>query len=205
MHAGITNSQFPLNSVAGGNVPGIPGTCATRNLTYLVRGPLKSRKEMPHKRAITIYSLSQHIGTKYMKPVTGWKPVPASRPTTSCDHFYISVRSADVSDDIKNENFMYRAAILITVTPLHVRTKYRIKFIHVASKDCGQGVAGIGLHWLVLINGPLRVPTTSKTPLIFTDTRYTSTILEYTDTATGVNNAYVSSEDTCIELTDWGL
>ena len=148
----------------GKNVPGIPGACATLNFTYLVRGPLKSRMEMPHKRAITIYSLSQHFGTKYSKLVMGSKPVPASRPTMSCDHFYISVRSANVSDDIKNEDFMYRAALLITVTPLHVRTKYRIKFIHVAS--CVQCVAGIGLHWLVLINGPLRAPTTSKTPLI---------------------------------------
>ena len=26
--------------MAGENVPGIPGTCATRNFTYLVRGPL---------------------------------------------------------------------------------------------------------------------------------------------------------------------
>ena len=40
MHAGIATSRFPLNSAAGGNVPGIPGTCATRNFAYLVRGPL---------------------------------------------------------------------------------------------------------------------------------------------------------------------
>ena len=40
MHAGIANSRFPLNSAAGGNVPGIPGACATRDFTYLVRGPL---------------------------------------------------------------------------------------------------------------------------------------------------------------------
>ena len=39
MHAGIANSRFPLNSAAGGNVPGIPGACATRDFTYLVRGP----------------------------------------------------------------------------------------------------------------------------------------------------------------------
>ena len=39
MHARITNSRFPLNSAAGENVPGIPGACATRNFTYLVRGP----------------------------------------------------------------------------------------------------------------------------------------------------------------------
>ena len=120
MHTGIANSRFPLNSAAGGNVPSIPGA-------------LKSKLEMPHRIAMTIHSLSQHIGTKYLKPVTGWKPVPASRPTTSCDHFYISVRSADVSDDIRNEDFMYRAVILITVTPLYVRTKYGIKFIHVVS------------------------------------------------------------------------
>ena len=39
MHAGIANSRFPFNSAAGENVPGIPGACATRNFTYLVRGP----------------------------------------------------------------------------------------------------------------------------------------------------------------------
>ena len=43
MHAGIANSRFPLNSAAGGNVPGIPGACATRNFTYLVRGPCDVR------------------------------------------------------------------------------------------------------------------------------------------------------------------
>ena len=39
MHAGIVNSRFPLNLASGENVPGIPGACATRNFTYLVRGP----------------------------------------------------------------------------------------------------------------------------------------------------------------------
>ena len=28
MHAGIIKKQFPLKSVAGENVPGIPGACA---------------------------------------------------------------------------------------------------------------------------------------------------------------------------------
>ena len=39
MHVGIVNWRFPLRSAAGENVPGIPGACATCNLTYLVRGP----------------------------------------------------------------------------------------------------------------------------------------------------------------------
>ena len=39
MHAGISDYRFPLKSAAGGNVPGIPGACATCNFTYLVRGP----------------------------------------------------------------------------------------------------------------------------------------------------------------------
>ena len=39
MHAGIANKRFPLKSAAEGNVPGIPGACATCNFTYLVRGP----------------------------------------------------------------------------------------------------------------------------------------------------------------------
>ena len=33
--------RFPLKSVLGGNVPGIPGAYATRNFAYLVRGPLR--------------------------------------------------------------------------------------------------------------------------------------------------------------------
>ena len=33
MHAGIANYRFPLKSVVGENVPGIPGACATRNFT----------------------------------------------------------------------------------------------------------------------------------------------------------------------------
>ena len=45
MHAGVANSRFPLNSAEGGNVPGIPGACATRNFTYLVRGPWKQHFE----------------------------------------------------------------------------------------------------------------------------------------------------------------
>ena len=39
MYAGIANQQFTLKSAAGENVPGIPGSCATRSFTYLVRGP----------------------------------------------------------------------------------------------------------------------------------------------------------------------
>ena len=36
MHAGIANPRFPLKSVGGKN---IPGACAMRKFTYLVRGP----------------------------------------------------------------------------------------------------------------------------------------------------------------------
>ena len=39
MHDGIANQWFPLKSVAGENVPGIPGACATRKFAYLERGP----------------------------------------------------------------------------------------------------------------------------------------------------------------------
>ena len=42
MHAGIANWRFPLKSATGENVPGIPGACATRNFTYLIRGPFLS-------------------------------------------------------------------------------------------------------------------------------------------------------------------
>ena len=39
MHAGIANYRFLLKSAVGGNVPGIPGACASRNFMHLVRGP----------------------------------------------------------------------------------------------------------------------------------------------------------------------
>ena len=54
MHAGIANSRFPLNLAAGGNVPGIPGACATRNYTYLVRGPRCMFNEMCIKNIFMI-------------------------------------------------------------------------------------------------------------------------------------------------------
>ena len=47
MHHGTCVMHVPwcmsgsLTHVAGENVPGIPGTCATRNFTYLARGPCK--------------------------------------------------------------------------------------------------------------------------------------------------------------------
>ena len=46
MHHGTCVNHVPwcmsgsLTSGGGENVPGIPGACATRNFTYLVRGPL---------------------------------------------------------------------------------------------------------------------------------------------------------------------
>ena len=36
---GSLTSGFPLESAVRENVPGIPGACATRHVTYLVRGP----------------------------------------------------------------------------------------------------------------------------------------------------------------------
>ena len=38
MHVGITSLRWR------GNVPGIPGACATRNFTYLSRGPLHNKQ-----------------------------------------------------------------------------------------------------------------------------------------------------------------
>ena len=37
---GSLTSGFPLESAVRENVPGIPGACATRNVTYLVKCPL---------------------------------------------------------------------------------------------------------------------------------------------------------------------
>ena len=62
MHAGIANSRFPLNSAAGENVPGIPGACATRSCTYLVRGPYKKRK--------FLYSGNGAVISSHMVPTT---------------------------------------------------------------------------------------------------------------------------------------
>ena len=39
VHAGIANWRFPVKSVVEKKVPGIPGSCATRNFTYLAIGP----------------------------------------------------------------------------------------------------------------------------------------------------------------------
>ena len=38
-HDGIANKRFPLKYVAGKTYPDIPSACATRNFTYLARGP----------------------------------------------------------------------------------------------------------------------------------------------------------------------
>ena len=56
MHAGIANSRFPLKSAAGEYVP---GACATRNFTYLVRGPWK--QFWRHDANVTI--LKWHLKT----------------------------------------------------------------------------------------------------------------------------------------------
>ena len=60
-----------LNRGSGENVPGIPGACAKRNLTYLARGPLilldfVNKKltllELPAKRSATIhFTVSNHM------------------------------------------------------------------------------------------------------------------------------------------------
>ena len=42
IHAGIAYPRFPLKSAARENVPGIPGAWATRNFTYLARGPFRN-------------------------------------------------------------------------------------------------------------------------------------------------------------------
>ena len=63
MHVGIAKLQFSLKLVAGGNVPGIPGACATRNFTYLVRGPLSKWPRIvsvSHKRFYINPCIRQH-------------------------------------------------------------------------------------------------------------------------------------------------
>ena len=53
MHHGICVTHVPwwksgsLNHGAGENVPGIPGACATRNVTYLARGPCRQALQGP--------------------------------------------------------------------------------------------------------------------------------------------------------------
>ena len=59
----IANYRFPLKSAAGGNVPGIPGACATCNFTYLVRDPLRGYYDTLER--FTIYSLCVLTCTTY--------------------------------------------------------------------------------------------------------------------------------------------
>ena len=55
MHHGTCVRHVPwcmsgsLTRGGGENVPGIPGACATRNFTYLARGPLVSQQCIPNR------------------------------------------------------------------------------------------------------------------------------------------------------------
>ena len=59
MHVGIANQRFPLKLGGGENVPGIPGACATRNFTYLVRGPCEATSGTPLSVLQTVFG--RHI------------------------------------------------------------------------------------------------------------------------------------------------
>ena len=65
--SGSLTSGFFLKSIAGKNVPGIPGAYATRNFTYLERGPLH---RVGYPRAPL-----QYKRTNSHKDSTGWSRV----------------------------------------------------------------------------------------------------------------------------------
>ena len=77
MHAGVANWWFPLMSVAGKTFPGIPGACATRNCTYLV----KSRWNAIHKTITPLLALV----------------IPCA--TTSTGYFVVSLCSRSIPMD----------------------------------------------------------------------------------------------------------
>ena len=52
---GSPTSGFLWNRRRGGNVPGIPGACATCNFTYLVRGPLGWPHPLEVCEALTLF------------------------------------------------------------------------------------------------------------------------------------------------------
>ena len=56
-----------LTCGGGENVPGIPCACATRNFTYLVRGPLqRSPHGLPHGARFTACNPPNNYGNAYM-------------------------------------------------------------------------------------------------------------------------------------------
>ena len=57
MLAGVANWWFTLKSTGGENVSGIPGACATRNFTSLVRGPLIHMELVSEKHSWIIETL----------------------------------------------------------------------------------------------------------------------------------------------------
>ena len=98
MHHGTCITHVPwcmsgsLTCGGGDNVPGIPGTCTTRNFTYLVRGPLKQSLSIHQEsdcwnyKEKTIYMIGQipniETACSYIiwslflgYPKTDWLPV----------------------------------------------------------------------------------------------------------------------------------
>ena len=60
MHVGIANPQWR------GNVPGIPGACATRNFTYLARGQWTQHRYRKHTLNITEMSVLLLFSIKHL-------------------------------------------------------------------------------------------------------------------------------------------
>ena len=89
MYAGIANWRFSLKSVAGQNVPGIPGGYASRNATYLARGPWVVSC-IPQLGAITnpCPRYLPQVQSPYMhrKPTLGYKSGITSRAELAWKH-----------------------------------------------------------------------------------------------------------------------
>ena len=87
MHDGIGNPRW------GGNVPGIPGACATHNFTYLSRGPWGSRATWPVSLKITSVALGNHYLARRIQVniARSWMAHNYKCPMLTIKYFYPNV------------------------------------------------------------------------------------------------------------------
>ena len=95
LQAGIANQQFLLKSAAGKSFPGIPGACATRSFTYLVRGPYSASLGYDHCFAVVclLQVTLQHIENLIK---TGWR-----KEWTM--HIFLSIYVLSPTSDLENK------------------------------------------------------------------------------------------------------
>ena len=97
-----------LTHGGGENVPGIPGACATRNFTYLVRGPwdnisqTRTRRLVPHE---LWHAPSEYRGDKWLWIIEG-----VLNP--AADSYYYSSVCCLIEDGICRDSIMLKNQIL---------------------------------------------------------------------------------------------